>query len=416
MKWIMVASLLLIPQESSPVPALLERIDGRDPKVCFRAISELADLGAAHRREIEKGADHLPAFYRDALLAEMKWPPLAQKRVTLKGKRNFRQQLKEMERQTGEKIDLGFLDRSPSFEFQHDGEFSADCSEVTAMEAMAEACGAFGAFIERDELSDQIKVTDFGGKLWVAGQRSLIVFHEKAWMRKWIDFSGRAEWQSGLRFTAFMRAGVRVQGWKDVRVVEAVSDKGVDLRLNPEAERPSFLDFPTGQEEPSNWDQEGFIVSLRLPTGVEMASRLKISAVAQVFTRYWSVKVNTKGTAGNGKASNDGLEVEVRPCDPRDEQGRTYTLRLRARGLSGKELAGRSRVIRSIYCGKEGWADLKLRSIEGDTLEFDARWENIGGVLKGELDQKTLEEVTIYVADGLEEKPVFVEFRDIPLR
>lgn len=417
MKWFVPIGLLLLAQESSPVPALLGKIDGRDPVACFRAIADLADLDPSRRAEIAKGAERLPAFYRDALQAELKWPPLAQKRVTLQGKRTFRQQLKELERQTGVKIDIGFLDRSPSFEYQHDGEFSADCSEATAMEALAEVCGAFGAFIERDELSDQLEVTDFGRKHWVAGQRSLILFHKYAWKRKWIDLSSRAEWQAGLHFDALMGPGVRLYGWKDVQVVEAVSDKGGDLRLKPDAESRSILGIEREDENPWHDQKGGFHISLRLPEDVRSVSRLKISAIARVYTRHQSVEVNTKLGNGKGRASKDELDVEVQQAVPKEELNATFNIRVRAKGLTGKELAGRPMIVRAMCSGFKGLGLLTMRRVENETVEYEAVW------IKGDMISWTpppegllLESVTVYVADGLEERPVFAEFRDIPLR
>src|SRR5258708_6418608 len=106
MKRLLAAALLILGQDPSPVPALLSRINDRDPVAAFRAIGDLADLGPAHRAEAEKGADSLPAFYRDALLAELKCPGGSTRRVSLEGRKTLRDHLADWERGSDLKFDL----------------------------------------------------------------------------------------------------------------------------------------------------------------------------------------------------------------------------------------------------------------------------------------------------------------------
>ena len=408
---------LLLIQERSPVPALLEKIDGHDPAACFRAIADLADLAPAHRAEIEKGAGRLPDFYRDALLAELKLPPPSLKRVTLEGKRTFRKHLDELARRTGMKLDLSFWKENKAEDRLDRDDSLLACRDSMAMEALAAICQAHSAMIDKDALSDNLEVTNFGGPpVWALGQRSLVILHKDAWQRKWVDLSSRPEWQAGLHFNVVLAPGARIYGWKDVRIVEALSEKGGDLRLDPTAPGSSILDFKGGPHEPTDWVESGFCLNLRLPEGVQKVDRLKISAVARVNTKYRFIDVKIQGAEGKSRASSEELEIDVRQIDPREPMAATFLVDLRAKGLSGKDLAARPTFVEAACSGNKGRVSLRVRRVEAGSIEYEARWEPVVGDSVEEGETMLLEKVSVHVADGLEERRVYAEFRDLPLR
>jgi len=400
--------------QSSPVPDLLARIDGRDPDACFAAIADLADLPPERRAEIEKGAAQLPAFYRDALLAELKLP--AASRVAVEGRRTIRAHLESLERSAGLVFDASDWERGTKGPLEAEAELSF--RNAPAMRALASLSAQKDVLIERDGLTGRllIRTVDMG-RVWALGQRSLAVLHKYGGHKKWIEPARPSEWTARLDFNVVMGPGDHVSGWKDIRVVEAVSEKGDDLRRDPASDGPSMLDFPEGPQRHDFGDEAGFSVSVRLPEGVRMAARLKMSAVAQVITKFRSAEAEVKEGEGRGVSAKDRLEFDVKQIEPMSDRSASFILRVRAPDLTGRELSRLGTVVEMTCLGHHrGSVKLELKGVGEHEAVYDGRWTPGIGFPIDDFDEATLEKVTVRVADGLGERTIFAEFRDIPLR
>lgn len=402
---------LLLALQSSPVPDLLARIDGRDPDACFAAIADLADQPPEHRAEIEKGAAKLPAFYRDALLAELKLQ--APGRITLEGRRTIAQHIEALERSSGLRFDLSGWRSSEGNPLDVEAELS--CRSAPAMRALASLCAAKDVLIEKDGLSDRLIIRTAGkGRVWALGQRSLAVLHKYGGNRKWIDPARPTEWTARLDFNVVLGPSVQVSGWKDIRVMEAVSEKGDDLRRDPATDGPPMLDFPDGPQRRDSGDEAGFSVSVRLPEGVRTAARLKLFAVAQVITKYRSTEAAVNDGVGRAVSAKDGLEFDVKQIEPRRPMSAAFILRVRTPDLTGRELSQRRTTIDMTCSGYRGFVELQLKEVGEKEAVYEGCWKP--GLEYMIVDEATLQKVTVRVADGLGERPVYAEFRDIPLR
>jgi len=416
MKWFL--PLLLVLQEPSPVPPLLAKIDGRDPAICFRAIADLSDLDARYRPEINKGAVALPEFYRDALLAELKVPASSLRRVTWKGdERTVRAHLEDLGRQSGLQFDLRWCDRSQDNAGLIESPFSLSVKASPALEALAAICSKGLLAVDKGTQSDALQVSQMTSRVWAFGHRSAMVLHRDGWVRKWIDFSGRPEWTSYLHFTAVLGPEAHIWGWKDVRVMEAVSEKGADLRLDPASRDESAADFKEGPTEPWDWFYRGFTVGLKLPEGVGHLERIRLAAVARVATRVRTLEI--KGIAGSGKGSlkEGDIETDLVSVERRTRHMYDLLLRLKSKTIKAEDL---DRLPLQIELkSAAGWESAWHTSrVAGDAVECEIIWEvetNQDSPPEGE-ENGVLKGVRLQLADGLEERTIFAEFRGLPLR
>ena len=139
---IALATLLALQEDVEKQAA---RVTEKDSRASFDALSRLADLAGPSRAAVEKGAGTMPAFYREALLEELrmqermgdKCPKL--KRLSL----DIRNQaplavFTDLNTQHGDKLQLSFL--NPRMGGQAGANLTLRAGDVTFMEALDAVC------------------------------------------------------------------------------------------------------------------------------------------------------------------------------------------------------------------------------------------------------------------------------------
>ncbi|HZL72920.1 MAG TPA: hypothetical protein VFC86_10695, partial [Planctomycetota bacterium] len=346
MRWIAVLLVLLPLQESSPVPDLLKKIDGRDPVETFRAIDALADLGPDRRAEIEKGAAALPEFYREALLAELKTPVLTP-RVTLPGDKLIpKHHLREWARQTGVAFRNSENDGVPGEET----ELAFD--SLHGLDALARIFAASGYFTRQESRLGDYGIYHRPAMTGAFGHRSAAVILYEGLMRRRVDFSGSAPWRLEMSFETILGPGARPVRWDRIRVFEAVAQDGTKLEpAGPPAPSMFAESIP-----PDRWDPK-----LRLdfvaPEKFDRIARLKFSARGLVALKEKTLEFPVR--AGRSE-TRDGIDLRLGLLR---SKGRENELRLEIRSKDPSI----QRLLPSVF-----HIELIYKDVKGDSLLWDS--------------------------------------------
>jgi len=331
------------------------------------------------------------------------------------GRRTIAQHLQELERRGGLRFDLENWEPKEKNPLNTDADVSI--RNATPMSILAALCASNKLPFSQGGESGEMRLGSARWRqVWALGQRNLVVLHEYGGMKKWVDLAGPFEWTSYLCFDVLMGPGTHVSKWKDVRVVEALSEKGDDLRRNPAAEGPRMLDFDDGPQRDNSGYENGFSVRLRLPAGVRTAARLKMTAVAEIFTKHRTAEATLKDGEGRGAADNGGLEIEIKQVGEPRSMYAEFTLRVKAPDVTGRDLSERRMRIEATCSGRPGIVELTLKEVGAKEVVYEGVWKPGIEYRVADEDEAILEKVKVFLGDGLGERQIFAEFRDIPLR
>lgn len=424
MKWIAVLLVLLPPQESSPVPDLLMKIDGRDLVETFRAIDALADLGPDRRAEIEKGAAALPEFYREALLAELKVPALTP-RVTLRGDNLMPiQHLQEWARQTGVTFRNSENDGLPG----KPAELAFD--RLHGLDALARIFAASGYFTRQESRPGDFVIGHRSAMTGAFGHRSAAVILYEGMMRRRIDFSGPAPWRLEMCFETILGPGARPVRWDRIRVFEAVAQDGSKLALaDPPAPSMFSESIP-----PDRWDPK-----LRLdflpPDKFDRIARLKFSAQGLVALKERTLEF--PGRAGRSD-TRDGVDIEVGLLRSTRRE-KELRLKIRSKDPAIQRLLPSVIHVELIYKDIKGgsmlWDSHEIKGGVSCVVYWNYDIEQLkkgpctcrGGCgctcfnytddeIEAAVPRGYPDAIRLHLPDGVQERTLFAEFRDIKLR
>lgn len=420
----MVAALLslVLFQDAS---TLADAVTERDPAASFRAISDLVDLADRRREEVEKEAGRLPAFYREVLLSELKAKrDLGDRfgrgsRLDLKGTgRRFWEYAEEVGRYPGMGVNLGSWLRE-----KFPGEpMDVDLKDVWPLQALITLCDRSNFYIH-GTWEGRLSIGDRGHPTFACKPppwffyRNIAIPQPAPRWRKLVDFGGPPRWRAILRISPTLGPETHVVMWKDLRVIEASMEDGTELKLAaPEDTAIPGCEWLTPSGVPEDME-------LAFDAGDKTGrtiGRLRCAVVGRV-PRSWSRLVLDKldGPDG-GRAEDEDFEVTVRHPSPEDSPfvGNQPEVRIRPKKLSHAEL---SKVPVTIvfkwdmngpygtcfpFTGEGGstlhriWFNCTLRPAK------DSQGEPIRRLLGLE----------VLIPMGLQDPPIFMEFRDIPLK
>jgi hypothetical protein len=418
--------VLLLPgmaRQDASVRTLVDSISDHFPGAAFVAISALVDLPDDRRVEIEKEAERLPAFYREVLLSELQakrdlGPRFGSGlRIRLKGeRRTAREHLEEARRLTGIRIDLDWIDRvAPQA-------FDVNFGEMWAMEAVTRVCQSARLSTHQGSWSDDVlNLNSMGSppggepdpRPWFFYRNIAISFARIAW-RKVIDFSGPPAWVARLTMEPHLGPDTRPVMWTDVRVLEARGVDGKDLRPPDVAEDTVFPGF----ESHGGWYPGPIEIALRMPgEPLTRLSRLRFRVTAWIpkEIRRYTVTEFVRGQTVT--VGDDDFEIRVRPEEGVNLMSDYVSIRVKPKKVPHSRLANFPIRVEQelsrpgpkgpigVFTGR---GEETLLGTSTCTLR-DGEWHD-----KGKPRRPLKVEVLIPV--DLQERPIYAEFRDIPLK
>ena len=394
---LLLAAMVLL---QDPVPGLLGKIDGKDPEACFRAIAELADLGPSRRAEIEKGAEKLPEFYRQALLAELR-ETAPVKRVTIQGKgRAGSSYLEEL----GGKVGDVYWNRN-----QLDNDepepvaLDLDLKDRPALEALRRIC-VEGAFYPTNIVWGYDK-THYS---WAfTGRRALAVRYYSDLVRS-IPLGGKVTWRARIEVSLIAEPGVHILSADDVKLFEAVAKGGRALREHPgEAESTVSRRYYGPTVYAQEWDSVAG-VEIDVPGDIEAIERLRIAFLPKVATSVCQLELPVDPSGKKETVSKDGFTVTMLDDPAMAQKGDDPRIRISSNRLTRDELI--KLPIKAEFVG-ESSTDVDLGEItpaDGQAMDCVVR-------VNMEPPQKAFK-VRLHFPLAIEVKPIYAEFRDIPLK
>jgi len=414
--------LLVLPQEGE-ARRLAESVSDRDPAASFAAISRLVDLSDTRKDEVEREAERLPAFYRDVLLSELKAKrDLGARfgcapRISLKGSaKSVWHYLEEVGRQPGMKVHIEDWNRRMPTQ-----PFDVDFREVLAIEAYVRLCGQsrLGTF-NWSWLDDGIRVTSAGDGVndppgprpWFF-YRNIAIGQTMVSWRKVIDFSGPPRWVARLQFKVEQSLETKAVTWEDVRVIEALGDGGQVLSSAP-AEETAIPGFESSFGAPS----QPFEVALRLPDqAVTGLSRLRFRVTARVPTQFRRYEI-TEFSSGRTTTKGDGyFDVYVRPREGVTLVSDNLHIRIRPKSERHSRLAGVPFKVLYHFDRPGAGAQLFHFSGKGEEMAVGTPMCTLreGLWMDGGKPRRPLK-IEVVIPVEIQDRPVYAEFRDIPLR
>lgn len=408
MSALVLAGALFLSQDPS-VTELLKRIDGEDPAVCFRTIGTLAELGGKHKSDIEKGAASLPEFYRDALLSDFEAsgvPP----RVTLKGAgRTADQWIEDLTRQTG--LRFGGLVGASTPEL-----FDLNLEGVPAFEALSEICLRSNGSPWWNGNRGNFNLTIQGPLQRGFATRGGALFYLSSYQGRRV-FSGQAPASfAGLTFMAASTPGEGLLGWNLLKLYEAVGDNGAPLVLYSMSE--------TGAVSPpmDSWLAEYRRLSsypwfcLQVSDDIKKIDRLKFSVRVRSATKKCTLEISGPAAEGKGKVSHEGYDLEVTDIESLGPRFGRLRLRIKTDKPELDAMLGMLPVAMFLESDKPNgigshWAE--PTRINGG-VEYLWTWLCAGGA--GDAEGPRPNKIRLVIPAATEERTIFAEFRDIPLR
>lgn len=409
---------LLVAQADTPGP-LLDRVRGGGPDA-FHALSALADLGPEHDAGVKAAAADLPPFFRDAVLSEIGLarslgPDFGRPaRLRSDGRvRSPRVLVEWLRKESGLRIEPGYTIRNGNREA-----FALPEGEMTAMEALAAIC------TETKQTphiygSSTLTLNQAATAVPPFTYRNFAVFPGTLSLRKRSDFGGPSPWTCRIAFTGAADPQVRLAGWrKTFRLVEAVTDDGRSLEVWEDEEDSAFRYSATrSSSERRTVHNSGFGVALRLPDGKrpEKIARLRGVATAVLAREVRSFVLETfeppeKATTGDGE-----FEITFVESSGRGRRQTEVVVFVRAAGMDSEALLELPLRFDLTYKGMgEGHTWVTGTPRDGG-VDFRVRWWTYDSRQVGQ-EGPELERVEVSVPRGFVDRPLYVEFADIPLQ
>ena len=414
--------LLALPQQDD-ARKLAETVSDSDPAASFAAISRLVDLSDARQDEVEREAGRLPAFYREVLLSELKTKrDLGARfgtapRITMKGSnKSVWHYLEEVGRQPGMKVRIeDWNRRMPT------APLDVDFKDMLAIEAYVRLCGRsrLGTF-NWSWLDDGLRVTSAGDgandppgpRPWFF-YRNIAIGQSMVYWRKVIDFSGPPRWVAHLQFKPELSLETKAVTWRDVRVIEAVAEGGQAMSVDSGEDTA----IP-GYESCFSVVPQPIEISLRLPDeAVARLSRLRFRVTARVPVQFRRYEVS-EFVAGRTIQTGDAyFDVLVSPQEGVNLMSDSLYIRVRPKSEPHHMLAGVPFIVLYHFDRPGPGAQMFHFSGKGDEMAVgtpmctlrDGKWHD-GGKPRRPM------RIEVVIPVDLQDRPVFAEFRDIPLR
>jgi len=423
---LVVAFALALLQESPTPRALADAVDGRNVAESFRAISQLVDLADTRRVEVENESARLPAFYRKVLLSELKSKRVLGDRFG----RGIRMDLKENGRDLWDYLEE--IGRLPGMTVKIEEwnrkyglttPFDLDLKDVWAIEAMARVCdiGRHGFSPSwMDKAWSFNRGWDGGSKPPVPQSnwffyRNIAVRQPYVRWRKLIDFSGPPKWRAILGVSVTLGPETPAVMWKDMKAIEVLGEDGKEMKRAPAEDTaiPGFeSNSPSGVPGPME-------IAVELADRTESKiSRLRCSLVAcvpQERRHYVIDEPLKKATAGDEY-------FEVTLLDPETHDSWSYgpEIHVRPKKTPHADLAGIPCTVLYRFEANSGapGAGGFVFSGKGESMVARTPFGTLrpGAKLPGGEKLRQLLRVEVIIPIGLQDRPIFVEFRDIPLR
>ena len=402
---------------------LADSVTERDSGASFRAISKLVDLADARHEEVERVAAKLPAFYREVLLSELN----AKRELGVRFGRGIRMDLKgtgrtlwdyleEIGRRPGMAVKIEEWNRKHG---PHQG-FDVDLKDVWAIEALAHVCERARHRFYPSWLEESWSFGPGGDGPGRPPQshpwffyRNIGVTFGVHW-RKVIDFRGPPKWSAILGISTVLGPETQAVMWKDLHVIEVRGEDGKELRLAA-AEDSAIPGFepssPSGAPGP-------MVIALELSEKAEVRlSRLRFSMVARVpqERRHYVIDDPLK----QATAADEYFEVTVRDSESPDSWGYNAEIHIRPKKSPHADLAGVPVTVLYRF-------EPNSNAPSSGGFVFTGKGEStVGGTPWGSLRPATLPGgekvrrllgVEVIVPIGLQDRRIYVEFRDISLK
>ncbi len=418
--------LVLALLQDGSARALVDTVNERDPAASFRAISDLVDLADTRREEVEKEAARLPAFYREVLVSELKAKrELGERfgrgmRIDLKGDgRRFWDYVEEVGRHPGMAIDINPYLR------EHFGKepMEVDLENVWPLQALVILCDRSNHYVS-GVWDGRVSVNHRGYPTfpyvpppWFFYRNIAVPQPAPRW-RKLIDFGGPPRWRAIFRISPTLGPETKVVMWQDLKVIEAVGEDGKALKLAA----PEDTAIPGCEwRSPSGAPED---MEFALDFGERKESKiqkLRCSVVGRVPKEWRRYVLDKLDGPDGGKAEDEDFVITVR--DPSAEDfpfvGYQVGFRIRPKKIRHADLADVPVTVKLQWDPNNGpgWSGFKFTG-KGEATQW--RLWNIGSLRPakhstGEPVRRLLS-VEVLIPMGLQDRPVFMEFRDIPLR
>jgi hypothetical protein len=236
--------------------------------------------------------------------------------------------------------------------------------------------------------------------------------------RKLVDFSGPQRWRGIFRISPTLGPETQVVMWNDLKVIEAVMDDGTALkRAAPEDTAIPGHEWLSPSGVPEEMDL-AFDVGER---GEKKLARLRCSIVGRVPKEWRRFVVDKLDGPGGGKAEDDDFEITVIEPSPDDFSFLRHTpqLRIRPKRIPHADLANVPVTVMLQWDTRNapGSTGFKFTGI-GDSTVSGLRWH--GSLRPMKLPDGTpvrrLLSLEVLIPMGLQDRPIYMEFRDIPLK
>ncbi len=412
-------------QDASEVQKQAARVSESDPTTSFDAISRLVDLAATSKAEVEAAAAKLPAFYKEALLEELKArEKLGAKfgkeiRVSLDLKeKSVSEAITELTEASKEKVDTTWAFRDQA---QPTTQVTLKLEDVTFLRALDAICKEPKLWIYGAE--EGVAVYQNGGMIHGTSiYRHFLLQVSSAEKQRRTEFGGKTKHTLTLRVSGVWDSKAGTIHGRDLRLVEAVDDKGRTLQAMPREE--GERDLYEVDESVDNGVNVGFDGELRFKLPEKDAE--KIARVRGSVAFLVPVKTATLTLAcKEGKpepVSDDFVEFSIVELPGQVEQrggfqrfnSEEVKVRVKPKGdleaLKKTPLAFTMKVK-----DQEAYrASVYGRVVDG-ALEYTL-YPMMRGQQFGGGDAMNYESITIHAHRECVERRVSFEFRDLPLK
>jgi len=232
-----------------------------------------------------------------------------------------------------------------------------------------------------------------------------------------------------LNFETVLGPGVRPVEWDRIRLFEAMGNDGTSLK-SAEAEAPPI--FLASDKYVNRWDPK-LDISLLVPDSVSRIDRLRFSASGLVSSKERVVEFPGRA----GRAERAGLEIEVGAIESEYASIRTLTVKMRTKDVALRRLLPALFNAGMEYKGVSAFTGIRdIQEIEGGVACIVEWYFSLEQMRKGPcrcvgccsclhftdeeieaaVPQGHPDRLWFNLPDGLEERTVYAEFRDIPLR
>jgi len=414
--------LLILTQAGDPsARETADLISDRDPIKSFKAISALVDMSESRRGEVERELTRLPTFYREVLESELKARAALGSsfgrgaRVNLNGAgKTVWTCFEELARTPGMRIDF-----QPWKDRLVDAPFDADFKDVWAIEAFVRLCERAHAITHTWVWpDDKLRVSSTGNGMGAPPAprpwffyRNIAVGLDLVKWRKIVDFTGRPDWVVRLAFRTVLSPETKAVKWTHVRLIEAIAEGGQALSLAQEEDTamPGFESLESRSYQP-------FEIGLRLPEGVRKIARLRFCVTARIPAEIRRYEVDQFSAGRTVKTGDELYDIFVRPEEGLEPTSDYVSVRIRPKKTPHSQLAGLPfRVLYKFDRPGPGGSGYEFTG-QGDEMMAQTGWCTLrdGPWFDGGKPRRPLK-VEVEIPVGLRDRPVYVEFRDVPL-